>query len=173
MAPRPAHDASWSTIASGVPLRSAASNCAGDTAPRRSSSSRWRPHTVVSVTERSSVPGSRPMALQAAPTRSNAAARGVEALERWHVELVGEPSCNRRCAPPAISADDDGWVWFLYRFREPRARLDAVVTAGEGELLAEELTIVPSRIRCVSRASAPSVTHESVGPGSPGAPKPR
>ena len=31
------------------------------------------------------------------------------------------------------------------------------------------MTSVPSRIREVSRASAPSVTHESVGPGSPDA----
>ena len=35
-----------------------------------------------------------------------------------------------------------------------------------------EVTSVPSRIRDVSRASAPSVTHESVGPGTCGTPGP-
>jgi hypothetical protein len=41
---------------------------------------------------------------------------------------------------------------------------------GPGSRNVADVTIVPSRIRLVCTAMAPSVTHESVGPGSPDAP---
>lgn len=44
------------------------------------------------------------------------------------------------------------------------------MASGPGSRKVADVTMVPSRMRVVSRASAASVTHESVGPtpGSPG-----
>ena len=48
----------------------------------------------------------------------------------------------------------------------------ATATAsGPGKRNVAEVTSVPSRMRSVSRAMAPRVTQESVGPGSPSPPK--
>ena len=44
------------------------------------------------------------------------------------------------------------------------------IASGPGSRNVADVTIVPSRIREVCTASAPSVTHESVGPGSPSPP---
>ena len=41
------------------------------------------------------------------------------------------------------------------------------MASGPGSRNVAAVTSVPSRIRLVCRASAPSVTHESVGPGRP------
>lgn len=44
---------------------------------------------------------------------------------------------------------------------------DTAIASGPGSRNVAEVTSVPSRMREVSLARAPSVTHESVGPGSP------
>ena len=196
----------------------------------------------MSVTDSSSVAGSRPIASHAARTAANAARGLLGALERREVELVGIAGGQRGRAARTGATDEDRWMRLLHRFRERRAVGELVVRAGEGERLADrrlpdpgddrelllealealaerrerdavrgcscsfqpapsaerrsrpplmastwatviasgpgsrnvaELTIVPSRTRSVSRARPASVTHESVGPGSPTASNPR
>ena len=55
------------------------------------------------------------------------------------------------------------------RPRDIASTCATAIASGPGSRNVADVTSVPSRIREVSRASAPSVTHESVGPGSPDA----
>ena len=95
-------------------------------APRRR---RARTQTVCAA-DRTSSAGSRPIAAQAAPTRSNCAAGPVERQER-HVELGGEPGRERRRAPPPAAADDHRRVRLLHRLGQRRRVDQRVVRAGE------------------------------------------